>query len=146
MAQVTLCGADEFARILFSQAALSPNEYYLALVSTGNTPDAFVTGMDIVEPEAASYVRVLIPNDQTNWQSSLPAVYSNALEVRFPTATESWGGITYWALCSAATEGYVYLWGEFVNQFAVGEGDTVIIDAESLQLEFTDIYEEISVE
>lgn len=146
MAQWTLWGAGQLATSWFSRSAEIPQNFYLALVLEAE-PDAFMTAQELDEPLAEDgYARVEIPNDTANWASNLSAVITNVGELRFPTATIDWGTANFWALCSAPEGGYMYLFGEFVEPLYVAAADQVVIDPGLVQLEFSDIYEELAHE
>lgn len=146
MTQWTLWGAHQLATSWFSKTAEVPGEYYLALM-VETEPDPFVTGLELDEPvEDSGYARLWLPNDSSVWGTNQEAVITTSSELRFPEATTDWGSITYWALCSAPTGGYVYLYGEFVEAQQVFTGDEVVIDPQLMQMEFSEVYGELSVE
>jgi hypothetical protein len=145
MAQWTLWGCHQLASAMFTKTGELPEEWYVALI-LDTQPDPFVAGQELDEPFESGYARVAVPNTSEFWGSTLEAVYHNLAEVRFGTATEDWGTINFWALCNAATEGFVYLWGEFEEELFISAGDTPVIPAELLQLEFTEVYQEMAHE
>lgn len=145
MAQWTLWGAHQLATMLFSRQASPPQEFYLALIAE-TEPDPFITGVELDEPFEGGYQRLLLPNDTTIWGSNLDSIITNMVELRFAAATEDWGTVNFWALCSAPTAGFVYLFGEFVDPLYVSINDEVVIDPGLVQLEFSDIYQELAHE
>ena len=145
MAQWTLWGATQLANTMISRTSTPPEEYYLALIIEAE-PDSFISGMELDEPFEAGYERLLIPNDTENWFSDQESVWSNALELRFNEAVEDWGQISFWALCSSPTEGYVYMFGELADEVYVAAGDQFVVSPNLLVLEFSDIFEEMSHE
>lgn len=68
----------------------SPATYYLGLSTT--TVDA--TGSPTVsEPADASYDRVEITNNKTNWEYASSGSLANAIAFEFPQSSQSWGRI-----------------------------------------------------
>lgn len=145
MAQWTLWGAHQLAASWFSRSAIPPQEYYLALIAD-TEPDSFITGAELDEPFEGGYQRLLVPNETEVWGSNMDAIMTNLTELRFAPATTDWGTITFWALCSAPTEGYVYMYGEFVDPLYVSLDDEVVISPGLVQLEFSDVYQELAHE
>jgi hypothetical protein len=148
MTQMTLWGAHQVALSWFSREVEVPQEFYFALVHAETEPDPFMSGIELDEPLAEhGYARVRVDNTVDTWGSSLETVINNLTEIRFPVVTtEDWGPIGYWALCSSDVEGYVYLWGVFTTELFPEVGDEVVIDPETIQLEFSSVYQEVGDE
>jgi hypothetical protein len=82
-------------------------------LSTTTPTDA---GGNITEPVGASYARVSVANNSTNWPAALNGAKSNATPIVFAAATGSgWGTVTHWILYSASQP---MIWGVLDN----GEG------------------------
>lgn len=63
-----------------------------------STADPGEDGSGIAEPSGAGYARVSVANNGTNWAAASAGIKANAADFVFPTATGSWGTISYWAL------------------------------------------------
>jgi hypothetical protein len=87
----------------------TPATVYLAALL--EEPAFTDTGTTIVEPDAASYERLAITNNDTNWPDAADGIKSNGVELVHTEALEDWGTIRYWAICDAATLGNVIFKG-----------------------------------
>jgi hypothetical protein len=77
-----------------------PTTMYLGLSTTTINAD----GTGITEPSGgASYARVSIVNDKTQWSNASSGTLSNAAQFSFPQSSGSWGTITYVFLSDSGT-------------------------------------------
>lgn len=140
--RLSLWGAGELLRTYISKTAGPPPSFWLALIKA-ESPTPYMVGAELDEPDFASYARVEIPNNSTNWESTDQLhILFNANPVIFVTAQERWGRIGYWALCNAETEGYVFSCGEMETGLTVAKDDQVVVAAGEIVTElgpfFTD--------
>jgi len=115
----------------------NPTNWYVALYTAAPNED----GTGGTECSASEYQRQTMAN--TDWNSAAsgqPSTVSNANTVTFPAATSSWGTITHFGLCSAATKGVadVQIWGALDVSKSVTSGDTVSFAATSLTVQLGD--------
>jgi len=135
-ANLTDYGANAFGDHLSGVATL-PSTFYVALCST--QPDVGVDGttLDALEPAGASYARVaLARNGATSWQAADLGVITTLVDVNFAVAAEDWGTITHYALCTAASAGYVYGYGQFTYEQRIMTGDQMLLPAGGISLSF----------
>jgi hypothetical protein len=97
-----------------------PGTFYVGLSTT--TPAA--NGTNITEPAGNGYARVAVTNNAINWASSSAGANSNAAQIAFPTASGSWGTVTYAVLFDAATNGNAIAAVPLAASQAIGNGDT----------------------
>lgn len=102
-----------------------PSTYYVALVT--EAPDQGYDGTMLVEPTDTAYARQAIAADATHWSAPDSGFISNLLVVSYPTPAVSWGLITHFVLCSAATAGNIYAYGEFTTPQVVDASNALII-------------------
>ena len=76
------------------------------------------------EVSGGSYARVAVTNNATNWPAASGGAKANGTVITFPTATGSWGTVTYFAILSAATAGDILGWAILTQSKAIGSGDT----------------------
>lgn len=133
-------GADTWAAVLVGLAP-PPASYWIALCTT--EPGSAIDGTDLadIEPDpAAAYARVELALGADGWAQSDPGFVVNSDDIFFPTPTGAgWGFVTHYALCTDASGGDVYAYGEFVNAIQLAGGldvslppGTVVIQATSL--------------
>lgn len=82
------------------------------------------TGSSANEVSGGSYARVAVTNNATNWPAASGGAKANGTVITFPTATGSWGTVTYFAVLSAATAGDILGWSILTQSKAIGSGDT----------------------
>lgn len=87
-----------------------------------------------VDGVATSYARVQVGTGSSNWSATEGGFTGNLNDVAFAAATGEWGTITDWALCSAATGGQVYCFGEFSNPQAIIAGTQFVAPPGSLNV------------
>lgn len=81
----------------------APATLYVGLWTTALDDDA--TGSSAGEVSGASYARVAVTNDSTNWPAASAGSKSNANIISFGQAGEAWGTIRTVALLDASTAG-----------------------------------------
>lgn len=84
------------------------------------------TGSSAGEVSGSAYARVAVTNNSTNWPaaSGTTATKSNGTVITFPTATGSWGTVTYFAILDASSLGNILGWAILTASKAIGDGDT----------------------
>lgn len=109
---ITDYGADTLASAIAGLGSM-PASYWVALCT--QAPDTGYDGVVLatIEPSGGSYARQQVLADSTHWALQDTGVVSTLLELAFPVASADWGIITHWALCTAATNGEVFGYGEF---------------------------------
>lgn len=142
--RLTLWGAGELLRTFFGQTSAPPPSFFLALIKD-IAPSPYVSGSELDEPDPTlGYARVEIPNDAPTWISDSGQLHivANEIDLSFLTATADWGRISYWAICNALEEGYVYCVGTMEEEQIVYNTDQVVVGAGELVVElgpfFTD--------
>lgn len=81
-------------------------------------------GSNVTEPSGGAYARVVnIANTTANWPIASAGSKSNANAVTFPTATASWGTVSYWVLFETGTS-TVVAFGNVTVPTAVPTGST----------------------
>jgi hypothetical protein len=123
MMGMTDYGANVIAEA-FVGISTTPN-LYLAL--TAFEPEESDTADDLVEPSDAAYARQAVLMGGLYWAIPYSGVSTYAEEIAFPTATEDWEGMYYWALCTDLTSGQIILWGNFDAGYQVTTGNQAII-------------------
>jgi hypothetical protein len=105
-------------------AYTNPATLYVGL-STANPGDDFA---GLAEPVigTGAYARVAIDNNKTTWHVSTAGTLHNEIAITFPTATLSWGVITYYHIADRALlANSVYLcYCQLTNSKTVDPGDT----------------------
>jgi len=109
---ITDYGADLVANIITGNATM-PATLYVALCA--GVPDTGFDGtvLDTIEPQDASYGRQSISMASSAWDVSSAGVCTSLVAVNYSVPAADWGIITHWALCTAATNGEVFGYGEF---------------------------------
>jgi len=101
------------------------------------TPNEDGTGF--TEPVGNAYARVATTG--ADWgpaTGTAPAVKSTTAVKTFPTATGSWGTVTWFGLFTAASGGTPKWTGQLTTQRAVASGDVASFQAAALQLKLGD--------
>lgn len=96
--------------------------FYIAAAFT--SPGYLSTGSTLDEPDGGGYARVEVPNSHAGWTHAADGMKSNMADILFPTATEAWGTIRFWAICTAATDGEIVSYGTSPAQLVL-EGTTL---------------------
>lgn len=132
-------GASAWLGMLFGKTAV-PAGYYVALL-TGD-PAAGYDGDLLTTVEVGSdlgYSRVLVDS----WTDPESGVLMNAEEVDFGVPTGRWGIVRGYALCTAATSGQVYAFGEFGTGWDVDAGQGLVVVVGALQIVMRPVEQEI---
>lgn len=82
------------------------------------------TGSTAGQPVGNNYARVAVTNNGTNWPAASGGAKANGAAITFPQASGSWGTVTDFAICDAATDGNILYWGTLGTPNAIGSGDT----------------------
>lgn len=77
----------------------APTTYYVGLSTT--TPTS--SGGNVTEPSGNGYAPVAVTNNATNFPPAAAGAKTNGVAITFPTATGSWGAITYVIVKDAPT-------------------------------------------
>jgi hypothetical protein len=93
---------------------------YIGLSTT--TPA--VAGTGVTEPSGNAYARVA--TSAATWGSAASGATTNAAAITFPTATGSWGTVTY-AVAYDASSGGNLLWFASIGSQAISSGTTPYI-------------------
>ena len=109
-----------------------PATLYIGLSSTAPAEG----GTGITEPTAASYARVAVTNNLTNWPATgTDGTKSNGTAITFPQAAEDWGpNITHFFIADAATAGNILASGSLSVAKTIGVADTASFGAGSLTI------------
>jgi len=109
--------------------AMAVPDKYVALCTV--TVLDTMTGTTITEPSGGGYARVIC---QT-WDACAGAgATENSQAITFPQATTSWGKITDFAICDAATVGNMLAYGALTVSKSVQTGDTPKFDTGDLDI------------
>lgn len=98
------------------------------------TSDPLDDGTGFNEVTAASYERVEVANDLTNWNAAVDGFKDNAVDFEFPEALENWGTLTHFAIYDGATNDNMLAWGELTIHKEVQEGDIAVFRAGDIQI------------
>src|SRR6516225_9892091 len=116
---------QRITQLLFSNTAYTiPATWYIALSTT--TPSQGATP-NFTEPSGNGYSRVSVTNNTSNWTAvaSPPAngytVQNNTI-ITFPTATGSWGTVTYFGIYDATTAGNLIGFGLLTSAQSITTG------------------------
>lgn len=108
---------------VFGAAAYTaPVTIYVGLWTAALTDAS--TGSTAGEVSGGSYARVAVTNNATNFPAAAAGAKSNGTAVTFPTATASWGTVTYVGLLDAASAGNLLAWADLTTSKTVSSGDT----------------------
>lgn len=103
----------------------TPTTLYCALSTT--TPASDGTGF--TEPVGAAYARVAVTNNATNFPAAASKTKHNGAAITFPTASGSWGTITWAGWYDASSGGNFRGAGPLGTPKAVASGDTLTFAA-----------------
>ncbi len=119
--------ANKFLDHVFKVASFTvPTNIYVALSTTTPT-DA---GTNVTEPSGNAYARTVM----NVWDVAAAGATQNTNAITFPTATGSWGTITYAAIYDASTAGNFLMYGVLGTSQAVVNGNIVQFDAGALDV------------
>lgn len=100
----------------------SPATLYCALSTT--TPTS--AGSNFTEPSGGvGYARVAVTNDSTNFPNASSKTKHNGADIIFPTATGSWGTITWAGWYDASSGGNLLSAGPLSASKTIGAGDVL---------------------
>lgn len=112
---------NELLDHVFGAASYSaPATLYIGL-STTTITDA---GGNITEPAGASYARVAVTNNATNFPAASGGAKANGTAFTFPQATGSWGTVTDFFISDASSGGNILGYGALAVSKAISNGDT----------------------
>jgi hypothetical protein len=129
---LTMDGANYVLDVAFGQEQSPASSLYIAVMYDEGS--YLATGDDLSEPEVASYARVEMPNTVAYWGDTADGLKSNSADIIFPTATETWGQVRFWAICDAATGGRCLAWGGMSARL-VAQGGTLRFPVDLLSLQ-----------
>jgi len=118
--------------------------YYIALCTVEPGIDFDGDILADVEPADGAYARQLYASGPTNWGTD-GSYGTNLLEIDFGVPTVDWGFLPYYALCTAATSGDLYSFGEFLSPEYVQAGAPVVIPAGGIVLGLASVQDSIAV-
>jgi hypothetical protein len=118
---MTMYGANLTLDLLFGRTQSAPATLYVAVMY--EEAGYLVEGSELDEPDGGGYARVAMPNDGIHWHETADGLASNGADVVFPTATEAWGQLRFWAICDAATDGNVITWGGMSARLILAGGN-----------------------
>jgi hypothetical protein len=118
--------------------------YYLALCLDEPGPGFDGLILDDIEPAGGGYARQFYASDDTHWAVNGNYV-TNLLEVGFGTPTLDWGRLTHFALCTAASSGDIYAWGEFLSPSFAAAGFELVLPPGGLVLSLASQDDSITV-
>ena len=98
----------------------APDNVYIGLAATVNE-DGSISG----EPTEASYARVTVANNATNFPAASNGSKSNGTDIVFGEATGDWGTVNYAFIADADTGGNVLLYGGLTTPKTINSGDIV---------------------
>lgn len=119
---------------LGTNAPTRPANLYIALCTVAVTDSD--SGSTLTEPSSANgYARYQSDPGDTRWLRPGDGTASNSVQIgTFGPATASWGTISHFAICTAATGGQVIWHGAFSTAKAVGTGDRPTISVSELDI------------
>jgi hypothetical protein len=110
-------------------ATNAPGTYYVGLSTT--TPTA--TGGNVTEPSGNGYATVAVVNNATNFPDAASGAKTNGVAIVFPTATGSWGTVTYVVFKDGAS-GTVRAFSLLATPRAIGSGAVPTLAAGSISI------------
>lgn len=128
---------QKLVQLLFGDTAYTiPTTLYVGLSTTTPTQ----AGTNFTEPSGGAYARVAVTNNTTNWvaATSQPATgyeQANGTTITFPTATASWGTVTYFGIFDASTSGNLIAFGALTTSQTIASSDTASFAVQSLTIE-----------
>ena len=123
---------------VFGAAAYTaPVTIYVGLWTSALTDAS--TGATAGEVSGGSYARVAVTNNATNFPAASAGAKSNGTAVTFPTATASWGTVTYVGLLDSVTlgAGNLLAWADLTTSKTISSGDTASFAAGDIDFTLT---------
>lgn len=96
---------------------------------------ATATGTSIQEPIAGSYERARIDNVSGSWEISGTSL-NNGVAIEFVPATEDWGMVRGWAMCTDNLDGKVIMLEMFETPVEVTAGTSVTFPIGGVSIDF----------
>lgn len=90
-----------------------------------STSDFGEAGTGVSEPAGGSYARVQV----TSWTAAASRFVENFATITFPTATDSWGSVSHWAICDSSAGGNVLAYGQLATPKNIVNGNKPSIAA-----------------
>jgi hypothetical protein len=109
---------NKVAEAIVGKTTFTAPVNYVGLSTT--TP--VIAGTGATEPVGNAYARVT--TSAATWATAAAGVTSNATAVTFPTATGTWGTVTYVVVFDAVTAGNLLWFAPLGVSKTVGSGDT----------------------
>lgn len=82
------------------------------------------------EVSGGSYARVSVTNNTTNFATVTGSAKVNSTTIAFPTASASWGTVTYVGVFDVASgAGNMFMWADLTTSKTVASGDTAQFNA-----------------
>lgn len=106
----------------FGGVTYAPSGTLYVALSTGIPTDS--NGGGFLEPVGAAYARSSVTNTKSNWTTASGGALENSTTITFPTATGSWGTISYFGVYDALTNGNLLGSGILSPSRAITSGDT----------------------
>lgn len=129
---VTLDGVKYLIETTFTRTRTPLSQLWVALTTEDIDPSA--TGADLYEP-SGGYSRRSHAASSSGW-NRVGSTLSNSAVVRFPKATEDWGQLTNWALCTHQTGGNVLFEDRLSEPITVEKGDVIEIPVGWMVIQF----------
>jgi hypothetical protein len=114
---------NELLDHVFAAASYSPPAtHYIGLWTSAlsDSSDSLSAG----EVSGGSYARVAVTANATNWPAAAAGAIANGVQFNFPTATGSWGTVTYGGIFDVASgAGNMLAWFDLTASKTIGSGD-----------------------
>ena len=118
----------------FGSVAYSvPATFYLGLSTTTISS----SGSNATEPSGASYARVSVTNNKTNFTYSASGCVVNATEIAFAESSGSWGTIVDVGLWDALSSGSIWYYTSLPTSKVVQTTTVVSFSASALSISMT---------
>ena len=114
--------------LLTSSSVTRPSAWYVGLYASGNQPSDSASGTEL---SGNAYARQSVAFSVTN------NVASNSATLTFPTATASWGTITFAGIFDASSGGNLIAYAQLGASKTIDTNDILQISASSLTLTLT---------
>ena len=114
--------------LLTSSSVTRPSAWYVGLYASGNQPSDSASGTEL---SGNAYARQSVAFSVTN------NVASNSATLTFPTATASWGTLTFAGIFDASSGGNLIAYAQLGASKTIDTNDILQISASSLTLTLT---------
>jgi hypothetical protein len=132
MSSLTSYGRQYMVESVFGKTKAVASVYYIAALKA--PPNSSSTGSNIVEPNAADYMRLEIVNNSSNFFSAGIGRVYNEQELRWDAAVSDWGWITHWALCDSLEGGRAILFNQLSKKVLIEAGDILVVEGAGLSI------------